>query len=160
MTQAERLARHAHRDQVDRAGQPYIGHLERVVANLKRRWPDATEDEIAAAWLHDVIEDTHWDMGLLLRAGIPLAAALIVDEVTRPKGSTYLAWVQTLAALGSLPSVRVKLADNEDNSSPDRVAVIPEGPAMLEKRYRPARRFLEARLAADDKPARGRRDGG
>jgi hypothetical protein len=42
-TNAEPIARQAHAVQVDRAGAPYIGHIERVVANLVRRWPAATE---------------------------------------------------------------------------------------------------------------------
>jgi (p)ppGpp synthase/HD superfamily hydrolase len=147
MLLAERLARHAHERQVDRAGKPYIMHVERVVANLIRRCRDASDDEIAAAWLHDVIEDTEWDAGLLRSAGVSVNAVSIVEEVTRPAGSTYKAWIQSLAALGSLSAVKVKLADNEDNRSPDRVAAIPEGANMLAKRYLPAREMLEARLS-------------
>jgi (p)ppGpp synthase/HD superfamily hydrolase len=146
MLLAERLARHAHDGQVDRAGKPYIAHVERVVANLIRRWPDASDDEIDAAWLHDVIEDTLWDADLLRKAGVSANAVSIVKEVSRPDGSTYKAWIQSLSALGSLSAVKVKLADNEDNSSPDRVASIPEGANMLAKRYLPARAMLEARL--------------
>jgi len=88
---AERLARHAHQGQTDLASVPYVTHLERVVANLVRRWPDATDDEIAAAWLHDIIEDTDWDARLLVRAGIPVNAVRIVEEVTRSGRETYLA---------------------------------------------------------------------
>lgn len=145
-TTAESIARHAHADQVDKAGKPYIEHIERVVENLMRRWPDATEDEIAAAWLHDVIEDTEWDADLLRNAGISPGAVSIIQEVSRPAGSTYKAWIQRLAALGSASAVKVKLADNEDNSSPERVASIPDGGSMLIKRYRPARDMLEGRL--------------
>lgn len=122
-----RLAHHAHATQRDRAGKPYVERLARVVANLIRRWPDATEDEIAAAWLHDIIEDTAWDATMLRTAGISPGAVAIVKEVTRPEGSTYLAWIQTLAALGSISAVRVRLANNEDNSSPERVAAIAGG---------------------------------
>jgi (p)ppGpp synthase/HD superfamily hydrolase len=146
MTTAERLARHAHQDQTDRAGEPYIGHIERVVANLLRRWPDATNDEIAAAWLHDVIEDTEWDVDRLLQAGIASGAVTIVEELTRPVGSTYIGWIQSLAARGSLAAVKVKLADNDDNTAPGRVAAIPEGASMLADRYLPARAMLEDRL--------------
>lgn len=145
-TLAERLARHAHQDHTDRADKPYIGHIERVVANLLRRWPDASEDEISAAWLHDAIEDTGWDGPAMLLAGIPASVVAIVQEVTRPPGSAYLAWIQSLAALGSLSAVKIKLADNEDNSSPDRVAAIADGPGLVTRRYLPARAFLEARI--------------
>jgi hypothetical protein len=43
--------------------------------------------------------------------------------------------------------VRVKLADNEDNISPERIASIPEGESMLKKRYLPAKKMLEGRIA-------------
>ena len=36
---AEDIARTAHQGQFDKAGQSYIGHVERVVASLLRRWP-------------------------------------------------------------------------------------------------------------------------
>lgn len=145
-TIAESLARHAHRNQTDKAGKPVIEHIERVVANLLRRWPDATNDEIAAGWLHDVIEDTEWDAPLLIKAGVSAGAVAIVQEVSRPAGSTYLAWIQTLAALGSIGAVRVKLADNEDNRSPERAAAVPNGESMLRQRYLPAQALLENRL--------------
>lgn len=147
-TIAERIARQAHKGQVDRAGKPYIEHIERVVANLLRRWPDATEDEIATAWLHDVIEDTSWTAARLREAGVSPAAVAIVEEVTRPENVTYLTWIGNLAASGSLSAVKVKIADNEDNSAAERTAAIPEGQSLLEKRYRPARAMLEARLSA------------
>lgn len=153
-TIAERIAREAHKDQVDRAGKPYIEHIERTVANLLRRWPDATEDEIATAWLHDIFEDTPWTAALLREAGVSPTAVALVEEVTRPENVTYLTWIGNLAASGSLSAVKVKTSDNEHNSSPERVAAIPEGQSLLEKRYRPARAMLEARIAARREAAR------
>ena len=144
---AERIARRAHAHQVDKAGQPYVGHLERVVRNLVRRWSDVTADELSAAWLHDVMEDTEWDADMLRRAGIPASTIQIVEELTRPPRFAYQAWIHSLAALGSRSALRVKLADNEDNSDPDRVAAVPDGQAMLEARYRPARILLEKGLS-------------
>ena len=146
-TIAERIAREAHKDQLDRAGKAYIGHVERVVANLLRRWPDATEDEIAAAWLHDVLEDHHdkWSADRLIMAGVSAGAVAIVEELTRPE-MTYLEWIRKLASDGSLSAVKVKIVDNEENSSPERVAAIPEGESLLNNRHRPARVILETRL--------------
>lgn len=43
----------AHRGQVDKAGQPYITHPARVAARVA-----GDENAVAAAWLHDVVEDT------------------------------------------------------------------------------------------------------
>lgn len=88
----------------------------------------------------------------MLRAGISGPVVAIVKEVTRPPGATYLAWIRSLAALGSLSAVKVKLADNEDNSSPTRVASIVNGLGLLEQRYRPAAALLEARINFESAP--------
>ena len=143
---AERIAREAHLTQTDRADYPYILHVERVVQNLHDRFADVTEHEIAAAWLHDVIEDTAWTADALHQVSIPEAVTAIVREVSRPEGLTYRQWIRQLAETGSRSAVRVKIADNMDNSSPDRVAAIPEGAEMLKTRYQPARTLLEERL--------------
>ena len=49
---AEQIARKAHDGLTDEADRPYIEHPARVAARL-------TDPELrAAAWLHDVVEDT------------------------------------------------------------------------------------------------------
>jgi (p)ppGpp synthase/HD superfamily hydrolase len=143
---AKNIAQQAHARQLDKAGQPYIAHIERVVDNLLRRWPDSNEGEIAAAWLHDIIEDTNWNKDFLLQAGISVTTVGYVIELTRPEGITYLDWIRHLAESGSLSAVKVKLADNEDNSNPARVVMIPGGDQMAKKRYRPAQEYLIERL--------------
>jgi (p)ppGpp synthase/HD superfamily hydrolase len=72
---AARLATRAHAGQVDQAGQPYIGHPERVAARL------TTEEAKVVAWLHDVIEDGGLGIGDLVAAGIPshVATAVVSD---------------------------------------------------------------------------------
>ena len=51
---AEVLARCLHHGQKDKAGKPYIEHLEFVVEHLD----DSTDEMRAVAWLHDSVEDT------------------------------------------------------------------------------------------------------
>lgn len=147
---AAALARRLHEGQFDKAGQPYIDHLRRVAANLRRRWPDATPDEIAAAWLHDAIEDCGVTEQDLRGLGVPEETCRIVAAVTRPAGSDYLDWIGALARSGDRAVIRVKLADNEDNRAPERVAALADGPQRLAARYEPARLLLEAGLAACD----------
>ena len=151
---ADHLAYVAHHGQTDKAGQPYFDHLKRVVHILDAALPPPTADEIMAAWLHDVLEDTSLDREQLLAAGISASAVSLVEELTRPPGRAYLVWIRSLAAHGSLSAVRIKLADNADNSEPHRVAVIPEGQAMLETRYRPARTMLETRIQQEESGSR------
>ena len=142
---AEQVAREAHEDQTDKAGAPYVEHLKRVANIFVRDWPDATDAEIAIAWLHDIIEDTPYTSEMLLETGFPVATVKAVEQLTFPKEG-YLENIANLCATGSLVAIKVKLADNEDNSNPKRVAAISIGKEMLEKRYKPARRMLIARL--------------
>jgi HD domain-containing protein len=144
MTEADMrdLAADLHGGQGDKAGRPYIEHLERVVMILKTRWPDASKDEIAAAWLHDAIEDTEATPELLLAAGVSPEAIRIIEAVTRPPGSVYLDWIAGLAATGVSSVIRVKLSDNQDNRDPARVPALPGGAEMVAKRYEPARQLL------------------
>ncbi len=146
-TTAKELAKRLHAGQTDKAGEPYVLHLERVVSRLTRRFPDATKAEIEAAWLHDALEDTEATPESLAAAGVSSLAVQIVQALTRPQGRAYLDWIADLAQSGSLSAVRVKIADNEDNRDPDRVAKLPGAEARVATRYEPARLLLEARLS-------------
>ncbi|MCK0198686.1 HD domain-containing protein [Ancylobacter sp. 6x-1] len=141
-----RLAEALHAGQTDKAGQPYFRHLERVVRHLLARWPDATHDEIDAAWLHDALEDTAATRRSLIAAGISSEAVRIIEAVTRPEGVEYLRWLEDLAATADRSVLRVKLADNADNRDPQRVALLADGGRRLVERYEPAAALLEAGL--------------
>ena len=143
------LAARLHAGQVDKAGAPYIGHLARVAAILQRRWPEASADEIAAAWLHDSLEDTGASEASLMAEGVSAETVRIVRAVTRPDGGDYLDWIKTLAESGDVSVLRVKLADNEDNRDPARIAALPGAAERVATRYEPARLLLEAGLAKD-----------
>ena len=58
ITKAKEFASHAHRNHVrnDEAKTPYVHHLVEVADLVKES--GGTYQEIAAAWLHDIIEDT------------------------------------------------------------------------------------------------------
>ncbi len=141
------LAARLHAEQSDKAGAPYVAHLARVAAILQRRWPDATQAEVAAAWLHDSLEDTEASEESLLEAGVSAETVRIVRAVTRPENSDYLAWIAALADSGNVSVLRVKLADNEDNRDPARVAALPGAAERMATRYEPARQMLESGLA-------------
>ncbi|BCW87931.1 hypothetical protein sos41_10630 [Alphaproteobacteria bacterium SO-S41] len=140
------LAARLHAGQMDKAGKPYVTHLARVAAILQRRWPEASADEIAAAWLHDSLEDTEASEASLLAAGVSVETIRIVRAVTRPEGSDYLEWIKALADSGDVSVLRVKLADNEDNRDPARVAALPGAAERVATRYEPARIILERGL--------------
>lgn len=81
---AARLAKEAHEGQLRKyRPRPYILHPARVAARTTLL-SDATAEEIAAAWLHDVLEDTPWTEHDLLEKGIPARTIQIVLELTNP----------------------------------------------------------------------------
>lgn len=55
LPEVEALARAAHAAQTDKAGRPYTEHLAAVAEGVRAR--GGTDEQIAAAWLHDAVED-------------------------------------------------------------------------------------------------------
>ncbi len=141
--QARAFAAQWHAGQVDKAGRPYLLHLEDVARRVQAMFPDAGEEEIQAALLHDVLEDTACPEQSLTEAFGPRVAA-IVRALSKPAGLDYLDWIRGMAATGDRSVLRVKLADNLSNSDPARSFA--GSPALIETKYRPARLILEAAL--------------
>jgi (p)ppGpp synthase/HD superfamily hydrolase len=110
---AEDVARAAHAGQIDKAGRPYIGHVERVVAAVP------TDEAKAVAWLHDVIEDTPIGPGQLWDKGIDWGTILSVRTLTkRPdeRGNDgYAAYIDRVIASDDRIAIVVKLADIRDH---------------------------------------------
>ncbi len=81
---AARLANHWHAGQLRKyRPQPYIIHPSRVAGRVMLL-DDVTADEVAAAWLHDVIEDTPCTADLLLQSDMPRRTVELVVELTNP----------------------------------------------------------------------------
>ena len=81
---AAQLAKRAHEGQLRKyRPRPYILHPARVAARTTLL-PGVTAQEIAAAWLHDVIEDTPYTAGTLRHEGIPDGTMQMVQELTNP----------------------------------------------------------------------------
>jgi (p)ppGpp synthase/HD superfamily hydrolase len=81
---AARFARDAHRGQRRKfGGGPYIDHPGRVAAQATLLDELAAED-VAAAWLHDVIEDCGVTAEDLRAAGFPDQTVDLVVELTNP----------------------------------------------------------------------------
>lgn len=121
---AQLVARVAHYGQTDKAGEPYFGHVERVA---RSPWMDfgpfnplSRAMIVAAAYLHDTIEDTHVTADLLHDLGFPRRLILTVESLTRdPTGNeTYADFIERVAL--DPYAVVVKLADLKDNLDPTR----------------------------------------
>ena len=85
------FARECHAGLLDKAGVPYVEHIERVSRRLRERWPDAKEEEVLAALLHDTIEDTGATRDDIAERFGPRVAEIVA--VTRPAGVPYLDWI-------------------------------------------------------------------
>ena len=131
------IAMVAHAGQKDKGGAPYFGHCERV-AQSDRLIGYA---EMAAGYLHDVIEDTPITEDILMDLFVPEEVLAIVDLVTRRDGEPYFDFIARVATDAS--AIRVKLANLDDNLDTSRW---PEMPSEYVWRYRMAQRILTTKL--------------
>lgn len=137
LEEAIALAARAHRGQVDKAGQPYVLHLLRVMFRVE------TEQERIAAVLHDLVEDTGHTFDDLRALGYPAEIVEALDCLTRRAEESYEQFVERAAA--NPLARRVKLADIEDNMDIRRYT------ALAERDLERLQRYLRAwqRLKAD-----------
>lgn len=133
------MAAVAHRGQTDKAGEPYILHILRVVLAV-----DGHDERIAAA-LHDIVEDTPTTLPMLIDAGVSPRVVSAVDALSRRSGETYGDFIRRCRAdpIGRA----VKLADLQDNLCVQRLPrITPED----EKRTR--RYFDAVAILSDETP--------
>ena len=138
---ARMIAEAAHEGQVDMAGAPYIEHPAFVAARVRDLGGDNTA--IAAAWLHDVVEDTPFTLDAL-SAVLPDDVVRTVDALTRRSGESYLDYVSRAGANDKARLVKTcDLAHNMDVSRLGPMASSAETASRME-RYRRAMRILDA----------------
>lgn len=126
---------------LDKGGKPYADHCVRVALDIELQ--GAPKNVVAAAMLHDVIEDVPgWDADRLRDHGFSIRTVALVEALSRPAGSVYMDWIRQIAASGDEWLIRIKLADNADNSSPERIAALPESERGILDRYHRARKIL------------------
>ena len=139
LARAFRFAADAHEGQQRRSGEAFIRHpwgAAMILAELRQ-----DEQTIAAALLHDVVEDCGVTLDQLRAMGYPERVVAAVDSVSHRDGETYLDAIRRAAAdpLGRL----VKLSDNATNSSEERLALLDEATAdRLRTKYAKARAVL------------------
>lgn len=106
---ARTIASDAHDGQYRRDGvTPYIEHPA-AVASRAPKSPAAQ----AAAWLHDVLEDTELTRDDLLARGIPESVVVAVEALTKQEGLSYEENIQRAAA--NELATDVKVADMLSN---------------------------------------------
>jgi (p)ppGpp synthase/HD superfamily hydrolase len=116
------LAEFAHRNQVDKAGMPYIEHPKRVMQSVQNQ--GAMPYVQMAAILHDVIEDTPFTAEMLVDLGVPKSAVDLVVLLTRTKDVEPDEYYQKIAAV---PEAKlIKISDIEDNTQAWRLSYLDE----------------------------------
>lgn len=127
---ARAIAEKAHADQVDKAGEPYIGHPAHVAASVEG------DKAKAVAWLHDVVEDTSTTFDDLRAAGVDDEVLAALELLTHDKSAPYMEYV---AAIKKNDLARtVKLADLAHNSDLSRLPEVAEADLRRVEKYRQA----------------------
>jgi (p)ppGpp synthase/HD superfamily hydrolase len=153
-------AANLHADHLDAIGRPYHTHLDRVLAHLDRLFPGAEESVRHGALLHSCVEEKRATLEELRAEGYPEETIQMVFWNTRPRGEgapAYLDWIRNLAERAPVEAVMIKIADNEDNNDPQRIALLPEDQRDVSAVYAQARMILEDGLRRRVSPAQAKR---
>ncbi|MGW7405708.1 HD domain-containing protein [Streptomyces sp. NPDC054833] len=122
LTEVEAVARAAHEGQTDKAGRPYAEHLKAVAEGVRARGGD--DEQIAAGWLHDSVEDDALSREWLSGAALSRRTKDIVLAVTKRAGEEPEAYAERI--LRTPGALLVKEADLAHNAEPERLAVLAE----------------------------------
>ena len=133
---AYEIAKKAHLGQVDKAGEDYIKHPEKVASFVK------TDEERAVAYLHDVIEDTELTLEELYKYGFSKEVLEAVDVITKKRGEDYQSYLNSVKK--NKLARAVKLADLRHNSDLTRLTEVTEKDIKRKEKYQKAIDFLNS----------------
>ena len=138
LIKAIQIAVSAHKEQVDKSGQPYILHLIRVM--------DAgeTEQEKICGVLHDLVEDTDWTFEKLENEGFSEKIISALKCVTKQENEAYNVFINRIKA--NPLAIKVKLNDLRDNMDITRLVYITEKDTERLNKYLKAYQELKACL--------------
>ena len=138
LVKAIQIAVSAHKEQVDKSGQPYILHLIRVM--------DAgeTEQEKICGVLHDLVEDTDWTFEKLENEGFSEKIISALKCVTKQENEDYDIFIDRIKA--NRLAIKVKLNDLRDNMDITRLVHITENDTERLNKYLKAYQELKACL--------------
>ena len=128
------LAVEKHKNQTDKAGNPYILHPLHVMENVNSK-----EGKIVTI-LHDIIEDTDITENYLLKIGLSKRIVDAVVALTRSEDMDYQEYIKNLS---SNPLAKeVKLADLEHNMDLKRLPTLEEKDLERNRKYQIAYHYL------------------
>jgi hypothetical protein len=134
---AMKIAYDAHKDQVDKNGDPYIFHPIHIAEQMD------SEEATIIALLHDVVEDTVWTLEDLAQQGFSKAIISALKLLTHNNETDYLDYIWKIALSNNKYAKKVKLADLTHNSDLSRFSVVDEKTLGRVDKYRKAIEILE-----------------
>ena len=102
----------AHKNQVDKAGMPYVFHPFHLAEQMK------TEEETIVALLHDVVEDTDYTLADLEKMGFGVSVIEALKLLTHDTSVDYFDYVKAISQ--NEIARAVKIADLTHNSTLER----------------------------------------
>lgn len=109
---------------------PYFVHPLQVAEIVK----EPTEDELVAALLHDVVEDTQITLEEIA-ANFGDRVTAMVDLLTKPSGMDYQTGILRIVNSGNRSAMKVKWADNYVNMNGDKSHMSPDRRERLNTKY-------------------------
>lgn len=132
---AMKICFEAHKNQVDKGGMPYVFHPIHVAEQFQ------TEEEVCAALLHDVAEDSDYTFDDLKKIGICENVLNALRLLTHDPKEKYLSYVSR--ARKNHIARRVKMADLTHNSDLGRLGSVGKKETRRLLKYRMAQTILQ-----------------
>ncbi len=132
---ALKICFNAHKNQVDKAGIPYVFHPFHLAEQME------SEEEVCVALLHDVVEDTNTTFDDLINEGFNFNVVEALKLLTHTNNISYMEYIANIKE--NLLAKKVKLADLKHNSDLTRLDLLTDKiPPKLEL-YKEAIKYLE-----------------
>ncbi len=130
------IAFDAHAGQMDRSGLPYVFHPFHLAEQME------DEVSVAAALLHDVVEDSGITFDALAMQGITQEVIGILKLLTHDPAVPYMEYVQKIKDSGNPRAIQIKLADLNHNADPTRLGEVTQEDLKRFQKYEAARALL------------------
>jgi len=139
LAKAISIAAQAHEGQVDKSGKAYILHPLHLMNQLMY------DEELAIiAVLHDVVEDSDWELDDMIEEGFSFRVTEALDLLTHCSQDSYEEYIDLIC--DNQDAITVKRKDLEHNSCITRLkGVRPKDLARIEKYHKAFLKLGEAR---------------
>ena len=134
------------KNDIDKGGNSYLLHLLYVYSGVK------SKEEKTIAMLHDILEEKEVSSEDLIEVGFSKNIVNDVLILTKDKSISYEEYIDNIIKNGSIESIRVKLADLENNMDLSRIKNPTEVDYdRINNKYIPAYEKLKKRLEEMEK---------